>query len=100
MYNRNSKAPKTDPCGTPQIILKILDAKPFIDTNCLRSVEYDSNYLFVNHVFYNDTIYSTEYYDPQYQSLLKVNKNTTCKVKSSRAFIIALVRFTRTCEVE
>ena len=40
MSHRNRKGPKTDPCGTPQVILEILDAKPFIDTNCLRSVEY------------------------------------------------------------
>ena len=25
--------PKTDSCGTPQVILKILHAKPLIDTN-------------------------------------------------------------------
>ena len=40
MSNRNRQGPKTDPCGTPQVILEILHAKPFIDTNCLRSVEY------------------------------------------------------------
>ena len=41
MYSRNKKGPKTDPCGTPQVILEILDAKPLIDTNCLRSANYE-----------------------------------------------------------
>ena len=38
MYNRNSN---TDRCGTPQVILEILNAKPLIDANCLRSAEYN-----------------------------------------------------------
>ena len=29
-----SKGPKTDPCGTPHVIIEVLDTKPVIDTNC------------------------------------------------------------------
>ena len=46
--NRSSKDSKTDRCGTPQVILEILDAKLFIGKNCLRSVKYDSNIFFAN----------------------------------------------------
>ena len=48
MYIRKSEGPKTDPCGTPHVILEVLDSKPLIDTNCLRFVKYDSNYLLAN----------------------------------------------------
>ena len=48
MYIRKSKDPKTDPCGTPHVILEVLDSKPLIDTNCLRFAKYDSNHLFAN----------------------------------------------------
>ena len=45
MYSRNSKGPKTDPCGTLQVIV---DAKPLIDTNYLQSAEFYSNHLFAD----------------------------------------------------
>ena len=44
MYSRKSKGLTTDPCGTPHVILEVLDAKPFIDTNWLRFAKYDSNH--------------------------------------------------------
>ena len=63
MYIRKSKGPKTDPCGTPHVILEVLDSKPLIDANCLWFAKYDSNHLFAIHVFWNDIICSTECYD-------------------------------------
>ena len=48
MYRRNSKGLKTDPCGSPQVILEIRDAKPLIGINSLRSTKHDSNRLFSN----------------------------------------------------
>ena len=48
MYIRKSKGPETDPCGTPHIIFKVLDATPLIETNCLWFAKYGSNYLFAN----------------------------------------------------
>ena len=66
MYIRKSKGPKTDPCGTPHVILEGLDSKP------LTQIVYDllnmiqTIYLLI-HVFRNDIICSTECYDPQYQ---------------------------------
>ena len=92
MYIRKSNSPKTDPSGTPHVILEVLDAKPLIDTNCLHCF-IDTNcllnmiqiiYLLI-HVFHNDIICLTECYDPQYQKLLKVNKNTTCKVTNIKS---------------
>ena len=52
MYIRKSKGPKTDPCGTPHVILEVLDSKPLIDTNCLWFAKYASNHLFAN-IFLN-----------------------------------------------
>ena len=78
----------------------------YIQNTCLKNT---SGWLLLNmihticlliHVFHNDAIYSTEYYDPQYQSLWRSTKKVHAKLPSSRAFIITLVRFTRTCEVE
>ena len=45
MYIRKSNSCKTGPSGTPHVILEVLDAKPLIDTNCLRFAKYDSNHL-------------------------------------------------------
>ena len=64
VYNRNSN---TDPCGTPQVILEILNTKPLIDANCLRSAKYNWITCLLIHVFHNDTIYATEFHDPQCQ---------------------------------
>ena len=33
MYSKSSKGLKTDPCGTPQVILEVFDAKPLADTD-------------------------------------------------------------------
>ena len=35
MYVRETKVPKTELCGTPDVIIEGLDAKPLIDTNYL-----------------------------------------------------------------
>ena len=48
MHIRKIKDPKKDPCGTPHVILEVLDSKPLIDTNCLQFAKYDSNHLFAN----------------------------------------------------
>ena len=48
MHIRKSKGPKTDLCGTPHVILEVIDSKPLIDTNYLRFAKYDSNHLFAN----------------------------------------------------
>ena len=48
MYSRKRKGAYTNPSGTLQVILKIFDAKPVIDTHCLQSAKYDSNHLFAN----------------------------------------------------
>ena len=34
MYIRKSKGLKTDPCGTPHVIVEVLDSNPLLDTNC------------------------------------------------------------------
>ena len=70
MYIRKSKDPKIDSCGTPHVILEILDVKPLIDTICLRFDKHDSNHLFANPLFH-DIICSTECYDPQYDMIQK-----------------------------
>ena len=51
---RESKGPKTDPCGTPQVTHEVLDTKPLIETNCVWFARFDSNHWFANH---NDIIY-------------------------------------------
>ena len=48
MYIRKGQGPKTDPCGTPDVIFELLDSKPLIGTNCLRFAKYDSDHLFAN----------------------------------------------------
>ena len=48
MYIRKMKGPKTDPCGTPHVILEVHDSKPLIHTNCWWFAKYDSNRLFPN----------------------------------------------------
>ena len=48
IYSGKSKGPKTNPCGKPDVIHEVLDAKPLVDTNCLRFAKYDSSHLFVN----------------------------------------------------
>ena len=69
MYIRKIKGPKTDPCGTPYVILEVLDSKPLADTNCLRfaMIHMIQTICLLIHVFRNDIICSTESYDPQYQ---------------------------------
>ena len=53
------------------------------------------------HVFNNDTTYTTECHDPQYQKPSEgKTKIPHAKLSSSRAFIIASVRFNRKSEVE
>ena len=48
MYIRETKVPKTELCGTPHVIIGVLDAKPLIDTNYLPFAKYDSIHLFAN----------------------------------------------------
>ena len=48
IYNRKRGGPKTDPCGTPNLILEVLDANPLIGINCSRFAKYDLHHLFVN----------------------------------------------------
>ena len=38
MKSENSVGPRTDPCGTPWVIMCISESHPLILTNCLRSV--------------------------------------------------------------
>ena len=45
---QKAKCPKTDLCGTPQVILEIRDAKLLTATNCLGFPNYDSNNFFAN----------------------------------------------------
>ena len=67
VYSRKSKGPKTDPCNTPHVILKVLDAKPLTDTNCLQFAKIIQTICLLIHAFHSDTICSIECYDPQYQ---------------------------------
>ena len=46
MYVRKSNGPNTDPWGTPLVMVDIFELKPLIETNCFRSVKYDSYHLF------------------------------------------------------
>ena len=43
---RKSNGPRTDPCGTPQVILLMLDDTPLTNTYCLLLDKYDSNHLY------------------------------------------------------
>ena len=38
MYNKKSRGPRTEPCGTPQEIDNVSEETPLKYTNCLRSV--------------------------------------------------------------
>ena len=46
MYIKESNGSSTDPSGTPKVTVDISELKPLIETDCFRSVKYDSNYLF------------------------------------------------------
>ena len=46
MYINKSNGFSTDPWGTPKVTADISELKPLIETDCFRSVKYDSNYLF------------------------------------------------------
>ena len=46
IYIKKSNSSNTDPWGTPKIRVDISELKPLIETDCFRSVKYDSNYLF------------------------------------------------------
>ena len=48
IYSRKSKGHKTVSCGTPHVILELLDIKPLVDTICLWFAKYESNHLFAN----------------------------------------------------
>ena len=39
----NNVGPRTDPCGTPWVIMCVLESHPLILTNCLSSVRYSKN---------------------------------------------------------
>ena len=79
--NRNIKGPKKDSCGTPHICNtwstwcrvfdwdKLLTVCQMIQTTCLQI-----------HVFHNDIITPQNGMIHSIKILLKVNKNTTCKV--------------------
>ena len=67
MYIRKSKGPKTDPCGTPYVILEVLDSKPLTVQIAYGLLNMIQNICLLIHVFRNDIISSTECYDPQYQ---------------------------------
>ena len=34
IYNKNSKGPRIDPCGTPQVICSLFDVTELLVTNC------------------------------------------------------------------
>ena len=38
MKSENNVGPRTDPCGTPLVIMSVSESHPLILTNCLRSV--------------------------------------------------------------
>ena len=42
----NSNGPSIEPCGIPNCITTSSDIKPFIVTNCILLMRYDSNNLF------------------------------------------------------
>ena len=46
MYIEKSDGSSTDTWGTPKVTVDISELKPLIETDCFRSVKYDSNYLF------------------------------------------------------
>ena len=46
MDTGKSYGPNTDPWGTPLVMVDIFELKPLIETNCFRSIKYDSNHLF------------------------------------------------------
>ena len=41
MYNKNNRGPSTDPCGTPFLMLIVVDLTPLIVTNWLLLYKYD-----------------------------------------------------------
>ena len=43
MYIKNSSVPKTEPCGTPQVIPNIEEDAPPVETNCSRLTKNDLN---------------------------------------------------------
>ncbi len=43
---RNSRGPRTDPCGTPCLVYVGSDVIPLMETHCLLFVRYDLNQLF------------------------------------------------------
>ena len=46
MYIKKSNSSSSDSWGTPKVPVDISELRPFIETECFRSVKYDSNYLF------------------------------------------------------
>ena len=46
MYKKKSNGSSPDSWGTPKVTVDIFELKPLIETECLRSVKYDLNYLF------------------------------------------------------
>ena len=46
IYMRNSRGPRTDPCGTPCLMYVDSDVTPLMETHCLLSVRYDLNQSF------------------------------------------------------
>ena len=45
MYIKNNNGPRTEPCGTQEVIFLISDDSPFIKTYCFLLIRYDSNHL-------------------------------------------------------
>ena len=46
IYIKKSNGSSTDPWRTRKVTVDIFELKPLIETDGLRSVKYDSNYLF------------------------------------------------------
>ena len=46
MYIKKSNGSSTDPWRTRKVTVDIFELKPLIETDGLRLVKYDSNYLF------------------------------------------------------
>ena len=44
MYGKNKRGPRTEPCGTPQLISKVSEVLPQTETYCFLSVRYDLNH--------------------------------------------------------
>ena len=101
MYSRKSPGPKTVPCGTPQVILEILYANPLINTICLKSTKYDLNHLFASSwIQWWNNLVKRMLWSTVSKAFWRSTKISHAKLPSSRAFIIAKVRFARAYEVE